>query len=397
LPFAVAKGRLETMERIRLGVIGLGLMGRELASAVARWPHLPDLPVRPEIVSICSAHLSEPTELWYRSICPSIAQATRDYRELLKNPDVEVVYIAVPHALHAAMYVEALEAGKHLFGEKPFGIDLEANTQIGGAIDRHPELFVRCSSQFPFAPGVQELCRRIEAEELGRILAVEAGFLHSSDLNPMKPINWKRRAVINGEYGCMGDLGMHVCHVPFRAGWQPRNVRAVLSNIITERPDGNGRAVACDTWDNATLLCETTAGGDVFPMTLRMHRIAPGQSNTWYLEVYATRTSLRFSTRNINVLEVLDYDGGEQTWRTLDVGHRVTYPSITGAIFEFGFSDAILQMAAAFFSEMIGSPAPGRFATCVRPEEVALSHSLFTAALRSQAEGVVAEVGPSRT
>ena len=32
------------MKRIGLGVIGLGLMGRELASAVARWPHLPDLP-----------------------------------------------------------------------------------------------------------------------------------------------------------------------------------------------------------------------------------------------------------------------------------------------------------------------------------------------------------------
>jgi hypothetical protein len=125
-----------------------------------------------------------------------------------------------------------------------------------------------------------------------------------------------------------------------------------------------------------------------------MHRIAPGQSNTWYLEVYATRTSLRFSTANINVLEILEYEGTEQAWRTLAVGHRVAYASITGDIFEFGFSDAILQMAAAFFSEMAGSPAPGRFATCVRPDEAALSHCLFTAALRSQTEGRVAEVRP---
>ena len=60
----------------------------------------------------------------------------------------------------------------------------------------------------------------------------------------------------NGEYGCMGDLGMHVCHVPFRAGWIPRTVRAVLSNIVPQRPDGRGGVAPCETWDNATLLCE---------------------------------------------------------------------------------------------------------------------------------------------
>ena len=38
----------------------------------------------------------------------------------------------------------------------------------------------------------------------------------------------------------MGDLGMHPCHMPFRAGWYPKNVRTILSNIVKERPDGKG-------------------------------------------------------------------------------------------------------------------------------------------------------------
>jgi hypothetical protein len=54
------------------------------------------------------------------------------------------------------------------------------------------------------------------------------------------------------------------------------------------------------------------------------------------------------------------------------------------AIFEFGFSDAILQMWASFLYELKHGQRPARFAGCVTPEETALSHRLFTAALESQ-------------
>ena len=49
----------------------------------------------------------------------------------------------------------------------------------------------------------------------------------------------------NGEYGCLGDLGMHPLHIPLRFGWLPVNVRALLSKIITERPDGKGGMAPC--------------------------------------------------------------------------------------------------------------------------------------------------------
>ena len=41
------------MQTIRFGIIGAGLMGREFASAAARWGHLPDLNVRPELIAVC--------------------------------------------------------------------------------------------------------------------------------------------------------------------------------------------------------------------------------------------------------------------------------------------------------------------------------------------------------
>jgi predicted dehydrogenase len=300
----------------------------------------------------------------------------------------------VPHNLHRDFYCDTLAAGKHLMGEKPFGIDRAANDAILACAREHPGVFVRCSSEFAFFPAVQRIGALLEAGAFGRILEAESGFLHSSDLDPGKPINWKRRIEFNGAYGCMGDLGMHVCHVPFRAGWVPRNVRAVLSNIIPERPDGKGGRAPCETWDNATLLCETedAATGDVFPWTLKTHRIAPGEKDTWYLEVLGTKTCARFSTKNPKRLELLEYDGGEQVWQQIDMGQETACKSITGGIFEFGFSDALLQMWAAFVHELAGVPLPGRFAGCVTPEETALSHRLFTAALASQKESAVVPV-----
>ena len=177
-------------------------------------------------------------------------------------------------------------------------------------------------------------------------------FLHSSDLDPGKPINWKRVAATNGAYGCMGDLGMHALHLPLRAGWTPANVRAVLSNVVAERPGPDGERVACDTWDNAVLLCEAADGDAVFPLRIETKRIAPGEKNTWTIEVDGTEGSIAYTTKLPKTLRTMAYTpGGEQEWRVTDLGSGSAYPTITGAIFEFGFSDAVLQMRAAFCDE----------------------------------------------
>ena len=275
------------MRVVRFGIIGCGMMGQEFASAAARWLHLTDMDVAPEIVAICNRTLAGPKIGWFKANVPTLAQVTGDYRQLVENPEVDVVYVAVPHHLHEEVCAVALEADKHLMIEKPFGIDREANTAICAGIESHPDRFVRCASQFIFFPAVQKIGRLLESGAFGTIVEVNAGFLHCSDLNPDKPINWKRQVQFNGQYGCMGDLGPHVCAVPFRAGWVPLNVRAVLSNIMPERPDGRGGRVPCQTWDNATLLCEMKASqtGDRFPMTLRIQRISPGQRNNWYIEI----------------------------------------------------------------------------------------------------------------
>src|SRR5512137_2472502 len=100
------------MKTVRFGIIGCGLMGREFASAAARWCHLPEMALRPEIVAVCDAN--QQLLGWFTDNFPALRQATGNYQELLANPAVEAVYIAVPHHLHQEMYGAAIEAGKHL-------------------------------------------------------------------------------------------------------------------------------------------------------------------------------------------------------------------------------------------------------------------------------------------
>ena len=136
--------------KIRFGVIGLGLMGREFGSAVARWMHLLDLDFTPIITGICDTN--EQLFDWFTDNFDTITVKSTNYHDLINSDDIDAVYCAVPHNLHEQFYIDIIQAGKHLLGEKPFGINQQANTAIMNVIDAHPDVLVRCSSEFPFYP-----------------------------------------------------------------------------------------------------------------------------------------------------------------------------------------------------------------------------------------------------
>lgn len=376
---------------IRFGVIGCGLMGRHFAIAAKQWGMLREFPARPQIVAACD--VSPDNLAWFESNVETLVETTSDYRALLAREDVDAVYCAVPHNLHAEIYIETMRAGKHLLAEKPFGIDLSANRRIMATVAEHPQLLVRISSEFPFFPGAQRIAAAVREGRFGTIIEARSGFLHSSDLDPRKPINWKRKASTNGEYGCMGDLGLHAVHMPFRFGWHPVNVRALLSNIVKERPDKKGVLVPCDTWDNAVLATEVETGGNRFPMLIETKRIAPGETNTWYLTVFGTKYSASFSTKYPRTLWTLGYKPDqEQAWQRTDLGYHSAYPTVADGIFEFGFTDAVLQMWAAFVDELAHGESMRQPFLCATPEEAELSHWIFSAALESQRSGQVVEL-----
>lgn len=387
---------------VNIGIIGGGLMGREMASAFARWCAVLEMDVFPRLVAV--ADTSPQALNWFERL-PGVDLLTHDYKELLAAPELDVVYVAVPHQLHEQIYRDVLHAGKDLLAEKPFGIDLAAARRIRDAAAASGR-FVRCSSEFPFFPGAHRAYEEARSGRLGRILEVNAGFHHSSDLDPDKPANWKRQSKTCGEIGVLGDLGMHVCHIPFRVGWKPHSVYAQLQRGYPERPRGakGGTSSAppatevCDTWDNALLHTWTSVEGqsEDVPMRLEMKRMAPGESDTWFIVILGIDGGVRYSTKEPKTLWLFER-GREQFWKRTDLGFQTVFPTVTGGIFEPGFPDIIQQMWAAFLIERewqsreAKSDETSRFFGCATPEEAVASQELFAAALESQAlQSVVA-------
>ena len=368
-----------------LGIIGGGLMGRELASAVARWCALTDAPVTIELVAV--ADPVPAAREWFKRL-PGVKHLVATHTELLALPDVDAVYIAVPHLLHRELYLAAIAAGKDLLAEKPFGIDLAAARAVRDAA-KAAGRFVRVSSEFPFMPGAQRAVQYVQSGKLGRILEAHSGFWHSSDLDPEKAVNWKRQVKTCGEIGVMGDLGMHAAHVPLRLGWRPARVYAQLSKVYHTRPDGKGGRAPCDTWDNAVLHTDVEgADGETFPLRLETKRLAPGATNTWFFEAYGTEGGVRFSTAEPKSLWTFSR-GKEQSWSRTDLGFAMPFNTVTGGIFEPGFPDVIQQMLAAFAAERAGLLG-NRFG-CATPDEAVASHEIFAAALRSQSSHAAEE------
>jgi hypothetical protein len=94
---------------------------------------------------------------------------------------------------------------------------------------------------------------------------------------------------------------------------------------------------------------------------------------------------VEFSTASPKAVHRFAVRDGRQLWERLETGSQSAFATVTGGIFEFGFSDAILQMWAAFLAEREG--ALGDRLRCATPAEALAAHELWDAALRSASSG----------
>ena len=124
-------------------------------------------------------------------------------------------------------------------------------------------------------------------------------------------------------------------------------------------------------------------------MTLEMKRLAPTETNTWSFELLGTERGVRFSTKEPKTLWLYRRDR-EQWWEKTDLGFSTPFKTITGHIFEVGFSDILQQMWAAFVAERAGKL--GQAFGCATPDEAVASHQIWAAALASHRQKSVAAV-----
>jgi len=147
------------MDRVRLGLIGYGYWGPNLARNFHQLPEA-------WLVACADAEPARVNEA--ARLYPSLKQATTDARELIENPTLDALVIATPARSHFSLVSQALEAGKHVLVEKPLAMtSAEARALI--AIAQKCKRVLMVGHTFEFNPAVWKIQELLQAGALGEL------------------------------------------------------------------------------------------------------------------------------------------------------------------------------------------------------------------------------------
>ena len=118
------------MKKIKVGIAGLGRLGKVHANNIAF--KIPNA----ELTAACSI---VPAELEYAQKELGVTDVYTDFREMLAKADIDAVAIVTTSSEHCWQIEAALDAGKHVFSDKPLGVNLEECKQAEAAVERHPD------------------------------------------------------------------------------------------------------------------------------------------------------------------------------------------------------------------------------------------------------------------
>ena len=303
----------EPSRALRVGLIGSKFMGRAHSNAFR------------QAAAFCSPAIVPTLELACGRDADSLAsfqrafgwrRTTTDWRELVADPEVDLVDVATPNHLHAEPAIAALEAGKHVLCEKPLARDVEeARAMRDAAARASGRAFVWFN--YRRTPALALAWKLMRAGRIGDVRHVRACYLQSWG-GPDTPHSWRFSKELAGS-GAHGDLNAHLVDMArFLVGEEIVEVAGSVSRtFVTERLDAvSGERKPSDV-DDALLFLATFASGAV--ASFEATRLAGPWQNENRIEVHGSKGALRFSLEDMNLLHVWSAEEDEATsgWRRI--------------------------------------------------------------------------------
>lgn len=288
---------------LRIGLIGTGFMGKAHVFGFATAEKVFDLPYRLELRTVADAT----AETAARAAAGfGFARATADWRELVADPEIDLVDITAPNALHKEMALAAIAAGKHVYCEKPLApLAADAREMADAAAAKGVKTQV--GFNYLCNPMLRLAREMIAAGELGEIRGYRG--LHAEDYMTDAAGPWTFRHDPAGG-GALADIGSHaLATAEFLLG-PVSEVMGDCVTLIPERPDGRGgtRRVEVDDVGRAFLRFASGAQGSI-----EGNWIATGRKMQHDFEVYGTKGALAFSQERFN--ELYFYSAGDPAGR----------------------------------------------------------------------------------
>ena len=375
---------------LRVGLVGAGMMGRTHSTAWATvstvyWPAHPPIirhrlaDATPELAAEGAARLG-----W--------AESTGDWHEVTRAPDIDIVDVVVPNALHHDVVLDAVSHGKHVLCEKPLSTDLgEARAMLAAA--RAAGVVHRTGFIYRLFPAIV-LARKLIADgRIGEVRYFRGQWLSDWAADPMAPHGWRFVRRLAGA-GVLADTGSHVIDLArYLVDDEVERVLARSETFVTKRPlpsspshgitdrpvvAGAVEYAEVDTDDLTDLMLHFEGGASG---TISLARAYPGHNTDMAFEVVGSRGSVRFSWLHGNELQFFTLDDPDETRgvRIINIGplHPNAEP-FWGRGTGIGYSDAFLVQAHAVLDAIHrGGTSGASFLDGLRAAEV------IDAALRS--------------
>ncbi len=333
---------MAAQRQLKVGLIGSGFMGQAHADAFRRAGLLyPDLPMRPVLHTIADATQELADRVADRF---GFANATGDWRRLVESPEIDVVDITTPNHMHVEMAMAAIEAGKHVYCEKPLTVALADAERLVEAAE-HAGVKTMVAFNNVKTPAALLARQLIDEGSIGRPTRFRGWFDQGFFNDPELPWSWRCSREQAGT-GALGDLGSHVISV---AQFLMGDIDSVVGQEQTFFPDrplaqgGSGYAARA-TADAERRLVENE---DQFQALIRFaggaggvieaSRIAAGKVFGIAWEVSGTEGTIMMDGERFNELKIARYSDAldDRGFKTLLAGSQV--PQFNGF---FGFDFA---------------------------------------------------------
>ena len=225
-------------------------------------------------------------------------RGTGDWRELVADPDVEVVSITTPNAFHAEMAIAALEAGKHVWCEKPMAVALGDAERMAAAAKASGKVAV-LGYNYIQSPLMRQIEALLQEGAIGTVNHIRLEMDEDFMADPEALFYWKSEA--SSGYGAPDDFGVHPLSLLQVLFGPVTKVFANLSKPYADRPTVEGTRRAVETFDIASVLFEL---GEGISGVMALNRSAWGRKGRVALQIFGSGGTIIFDQERFNELQI---------------------------------------------------------------------------------------------
>lgn len=275
------------MKTIGYAIIGWGFMGRTHAQSVRNVPlYYKDLDFRPELRAVCSRRQVSVDEA---RAAFGFEKTTLDWREIIADPSIDAVSICTPNDQHEQIAIAALQAGKHVYIDKPLAHNYPAAKRIADAAQTAAGVSQVCFND-RFFPSTLRAKQLAQEGRLGDITGFSCRYLHSGSLDASRNAGWKQLSA----GGVLNDLAVHALDlITWMIGF-PESVFCATNRLYSQRPlPGGGIATGSEIAEDHAVMTLRMPGGALG--TVEASKIATGSNDEMFLEITGTKGAIRWN------------------------------------------------------------------------------------------------------